>query len=159
MKIALQVLGALLICLALLLVVLRITGLDPKERRPGLWLSGELVTEPVTDWSFVKQYPNDRVQTRTWYLVPHSVTTNFILHDGQLYLTSTFAAGMPFPQGKTWTTNVMRDPRVRLKFGNQLFDRTVSLVTDPAKRARVLQLPQQTGRNGSTRYLFRVLPQ
>ena len=155
----LKIFGILLACLVLLLVVLRVTGLEPKERRPGLWLKGELVTAPVADWSFVEQYATDRVQTRTWYLIPHSVTTNFIVYNGQLYITSAFAAGLPFPQGKSWTANVVRDPRVRLKFGNQLFDRTLSLVTDPAEKANVLQGRQQTGSNGSTTYLFRVLPE
>src|SRR6185503_14284983 len=116
--------------LVLLIGVLRATGLEPKERRPGLWLAGDVVTDPVPDWSFVKQFQNDRVQTRTPYLIPHSVTTNYILHNDKLYLTSAFAAGLPFPQGKTWTRNVMRDPRVRLGFGDQLFDRTLALVTD-----------------------------
>jgi len=157
MKTLLKVLGITLVCLVLLLIVLRVTGLEPKERRPGLWLEGNLVTAPVTDWSFVEQYENDRVQTRTWYLIPHSVTTNFVVYNGQLYLTSSFAAGLPFPQGKSWTANVVRDPHVRLKFGNQLFDRTVSLVTDPTEKANVLQSRQQPDSNGSTMYLFRVL--
>ena len=35
------------------LVMLVGTGcVDPKDRRPGLWLSGDAVTAPVTDWSF-----------------------------------------------------------------------------------------------------------
>src|SRR2546428_13918284 len=44
--------GALLACVAVALVTLRIVGLDPKDRRPGLWLTGDLGTKPVTDWSF-----------------------------------------------------------------------------------------------------------
>src|SRR5579862_9686323 len=104
MKPLLKGLGIALVCLILLLGVLRVTGLEPKERRPGLWLRGDLVTDPVKDWSFVENYPTDKVQTRTWYLIPHSVTTGFILCDGQLYLTSTFPAGMPYPQGKSWTS-------------------------------------------------------
>jgi hypothetical protein len=34
---------------------------------------------------------------------------------------------------------VARDPHVRLKIGNQLYDRTLSVVTDPAEKAAVLQ--------------------
>ena len=153
----------LLVCLAVLIVILRITGLEPKDRRPGLWLKGDLVTMPVTDWSFVRQYPTDQIQTRTWYLIPHSVNTGFIVCNDQLYITSSFAAGVPYPAGKSWVSSVYRDPHVRLKFGNQLFDRILSPVTDPAERAAVLQAlaernHQQAASNGSTMHLFHALP-
>ncbi len=144
MKTVAKIVGAILVCLVLLLVVLRITGLNPigdvpgPGNYPGLWLSGNVVTAPVTDWSFATQFRTDKVQTRTWYMIPHSVTTGFIVHNGQLYLTSNFAAGVPFPQGKSWVANVMRDPHVRLKFGNNLYDCILSPVTDPDERAAVL---------------------
>jgi hypothetical protein len=38
----------------------RIVGLDPREHRPGLWLSGALVTQPVTSteiWSPRSPFP------------------------------------------------------------------------------------------------------
>jgi len=100
-------------------------------------------------------------------MVPHSVTTSFIVHDGQLYLTSMFAAGVPFPQGKSWVRNVMRDPHVRLKFGDKLYDCVLSHVTDPEERAAVLatrtQQNAQTAASdtpgGAVLHLFRVLPE
>lgn len=82
--------------LVVALVTLRVTGLEPpyvdpgsevfvKSGRttwPGLWLSGEVVHEPVTNWDWVNQV-NDPIrkntimlETRTWYGVPHSVTIN-----------------------------------------------------------------------------------
>ena len=88
-----KIAGAILVCLVLALVVLRITGFNPigdtpgRGNYPGLRLSGTVVTTPVTDWSFVSQYKTDKLQTRTWYMIPHSVTTSFILHNGQLYIT------------------------------------------------------------------------
>src|SRR6185437_5377654 len=127
MKTVAKIAGAILVCLVLVLGVLRITGFNPigdtpgPGNYPGLWLSGKVVTTPVTDWSFVSQYRTDKVQTRTPYLIPHSVTTGFIVYNGQLYLTSMFRAGMPFPQGKRWVSDVMRDPNVRLKFGGKLY--------------------------------------
>jgi hypothetical protein len=160
MKPVAKVVGAILICLVLLLIVLRITGFNPignapgPGNYPGLWLSGKIVKTPVTDWSFVTQYKTDKLQTRTWYMIPHSVTTGFIVHNGQLYITSNFGAGVPFPQGKSWVSNVMRDPHVRLKFGDQLYDCVLSPVTDPAERVAVLgprakQNPLPTGSNVS----------
>lgn len=151
------------VCLVVALVALRIVGLDPRERRPGLWLTGELVTAPVTDWSFTDAYPTLSLQTRSRYLLPHSVTISCVAHNGQLYLTSVFREGSAFPRGKLWTSNVMRDPHVRLKIGDRVFDRTVSLVTDPAERQAVLEskakkYPRQRLPEKSTTYLFRVLP-
>jgi hypothetical protein len=87
---------------------------------------------------------------------------HFLIHNGQLYLTSMFAAGLPFPRGKSWVTNVMRDSHVRLKFGNNSYDCILSPVTDPDERAAVLgprekQNPQPTvsnATNGPVVHLF-----
>ena len=173
MKTLAKIVGAIVVCLVLALVVVRITGFNPIGDKPGagnypgLWLSGTVVTTPVTDWSFVSQYKTDKLQSRTWYMIPHSVTTGYILHNGQLYITSMFQAGVPFPEGKSWVSNVMRDPHVRLKFGDNLYDCTLSHVTDPNERAAVLgeraiknpQLLTQTANNGPMLHLFHVLPE
>jgi hypothetical protein len=167
MKMAAKIVGAILLCIALLLVVLRVTGFNPignipgPGNYPGLWLSGEAVSTPVTDWSFATQYQTDKVQTRTRYLIPHSVTTGFIVRNGQLYLTSAFRAGVPFPQGKMWVSDVMRDPRVRLKFGDKLYNCVLSLVTDPDERTAVLGPRAQVvaSTSGPTMYLFHAVSQ
>ncbi len=114
-----------------------VVGVEPRDQSPGLWLSGERVTEPVTDWSFTDDYEEIFVQTRSPYLVPHSVTTYCALYDGDLYLFSAYYEGGVFPDARAWNRNVMRDPRVRLKIGGQLFDRTVRHVTDAATRQAV----------------------
>jgi hypothetical protein len=157
--------GAAIVVVGLVvaLAALRVVGLDPRERRPGLWLDGERAAAPVADWSFTDKYPTIYVQTRSRYLLPHSVTVTCVAHDGQLYLTSVFRAGSPFPQGKLWTSNVMRDPHVRLKIGGRVFDETVSLVTDATVRDAVLEskakkYPGQRVSKTSTVYVFHVLP-
>jgi len=137
MKLILKVLGIIAVCLVVVLAVARITGLEPSQRRPGLWLKGELVTTPVTDWSFVDQIPNVKIQTNTWYGIPHSVTINCVSYKGQLYLDSFYAAGLTYPHGRSWNENVARDPHVRLKIGDKLYDRTLVLVSDPAEAAAV----------------------
>jgi len=171
MKRVATIAGIVLVCLILVLVVLRVTGFDPigntpgPGNYPGLWLNGKVVAAPVTDWSFATQFKTDKVQTRTWYLIPHSVTTGFFVRDGQLYLTSNFAAGVPFPQGKSWVANVMRDPHVRLKFGDNLYDCILLPVTDPDERAALLaararQNPQATvsnAPNGPVMHLFHAM--
>ncbi len=134
MKALLRVIGGVLSGLIVLLIVLRITGLNPHERVPGLWLTGDLNTSPVTDWSFAGNVQTVNVQTKSWYLLPHSVTTWCIAYNDQLYLATT-GGGV-----RSWPLNVARDPHVRLRIENQLYDRTLSVVTDPAESAAVLQL-------------------
>jgi hypothetical protein len=129
----LKVLGAVVVCLVLALLVLRVIGLDPHERIPGLWLRGDLNTTPITDWSFTDQFKTVKVQTNSWYLLPHSVTTFCIAYNGQLYLATTRT------DLKQWSRNVARDPHVRVKIGDRLYAGTLSVVTDPAEREGVLQ--------------------
>ncbi|MDE3168499.1 MAG: hypothetical protein KGL75_00025 [Acidobacteriota bacterium] len=123
------------ICVLVVLGVLRITGLDPHNRIPGLWLNGQLITAPVNDWSFTDNVPQVHLQTETWYLLPHSVTINCIAYNHNLYLASVYPGHGP----RTWNDDVMRDPRVRIQIGHQLYDRELSLVTDPVEKAAVLQ--------------------
>jgi hypothetical protein len=149
MRILLKIGGSILICLILLLLTLRVTGFEPRGcatvgnwtcMMPGLWLRGDVVTTPVTDWSFTDRYPSIKIQTRTWYLLPHSVTAYCIAWNSQLYVGSFYWPGLkPFPHGRAWNEYVARDPHVRLKIGNQLYDRILSVVTDPAEKAAVLQ--------------------
>ena len=173
MKTFVNIVGVILVCLVLGLGVVRVTGFDPigdtpgPGNYPGLWLSGNVVPGPVTDWSFASQYKTDKLQTRSWYMIPHSVTTSHILHNGQLYITSNFAAGVPFPEGKSWVKNVIRDPHVRLKFGDNLYDCKLVHVTDPDERAAVLaerakanpQLLVSSSTTAPVMHLFRVLPE
>ncbi len=58
----------------LALVAAFLAACAPQDRRPGLWLAGEVVREPVTDWSFTDAVPEIFLETRTWYGIPHSVT-------------------------------------------------------------------------------------
>jgi len=162
MKTLLKVLGVIGVCIVLLLAVLSITGFGPHGNTPGLWLKGDLVTTPVTDWSFTDKIETANVQTRTWYLIPHSVTTYCASYNGQLYLTSIYRAGLTYPHGRSWNEDVARDPHVRIKLGDQLYDRTVTLVTDPAEREGVLaakrkKYPQQKIPGTSTVIVFHVL--
>jgi hypothetical protein len=84
MKIILRILGSIVVCIVLLLVILRLTGFEPREcasagvawscRVPGLWLRGNVVTTPVTDWSFTDQYQTVKVQTRERFLAEFPLT-------------------------------------------------------------------------------------
>jgi hypothetical protein len=162
LKTLLKVLGAIAGCLVLLLVVLSITGFGPHGNTPGLGRKGDLVTTPVTDWSFTDNYQTINVQTNTKYLLPHSVTTYCVSYNGQFYLTSVYREGLVYPHGRSWNEDVARDPHVRIKIGNQLYDRTLSRVSDETLRQNVLaakrkKYPQQKISPTSTVILFHVL--
>jgi len=135
MKIFLKVLGGLIICVVVLLAVVRFMGLGPHGGFPGLWLKGNLVTTPVNDWTWTDKVSTIEVQTESWYLIPHSVTIDCMTLDGRLYVSS----GYPPQSPKTWYENVARDPHVRILIGNNLYDRTLTEVKDPAEAATAMK--------------------
>ena len=155
LKISLLVVGVLIVGT---LLTLRVTGLAPghpsaeeyanagRSARPGLWLTGEVVREAVPNWDWVNQFSDPfgenatELETRTWYSIPHSVTVLLVPRGDKLYLMSsaqTFRLNKEFPYGKAWWRNVERDPRVRLKIGEKIYEMTVVLIQDRAEVARL----------------------
>jgi hypothetical protein len=165
MKILVKVVGAILACVILALVVLSITGLDAKQRRAGLWLKGDVQNFPV-DWAFADKYQTIMVETHPWYFIPHSVNIFFVTSQGNLYLHADYDPGGTFPSGKSWTASVARNPEVRLKLGNQVFDGKAFLVTDKAEsdalfeveRKKYPKSPFSDYRRRPDVYFLRVLP-
>ncbi len=125
------------VTIAVVLVVLRTLGVEPQDRRPGLWLTGEMPAMPVTDWSFSDEHAEIYLQTNTRWLIPHSVTVYCATLDGDLYLLSAYYTGGTFPEMRSWNRNIVRDPRIRLKIGDQVFDQSVSYVSDESIRRPV----------------------
>jgi hypothetical protein len=156
------------VILAVTLLTLRVTGLEPQYldlndlrahhmiARPGLWLKGEVDTMPITDWSFVDkvEHPGRSlntvlVETRTPYFLPHSVRTVPLVRNGQLYIRShQDRMDLPFPNDKSWTSNVARDPRVRIKIGDKLYEANILLIADRAQAIAVLGRNPETLQNG-----------
>ena len=135
-----KVIAGIVILAIVLLVILRFTGFPPTVFGAGLWLSGNRIDAPVTDWSFTDNYPTVEVQTRSWYGLPHSVIIYCVTYNGRLYLSSLVPKDAPqYPRGRQWNRNVAHDPHVRLKVGDNLYDLTVTYVTDPAERDAVIQ--------------------
>jgi hypothetical protein len=160
-----KIVGAIIIGLVAVLLLLSFTGFEPKGcpptdrsfscKVPGLWIKGQPVTTPVADWSFTDKIPEIKIQTQTPYLLPHSVTIWCAVYNGNLYVTSY--------RGRMWVEDIVRDPSVRLKIGDQVFDRTLSVVNDPAEKAAVLQAkgrkyPQWKVPAVSAATVFRVNP-
>lgn len=144
----------------------------------GFWLTGDVVTAPVGDWSFVDAIPNVQIQTHTSYLLPHVLTTDIVRVGQQLYLFSEYyppPKGKPdtrgdFPQARFWNRMVVRDPRIRVKIGDRLFDMRAYPLTDPAqidvvrqaflaKYADVRQRDAAPEARRPALYFFRLEPQ
>lgn len=166
MKNILKIGGAIVICMILLLVTLHATGFEPRDcsnaseswscRAPGLWLKGEVVTTPVSNWSFTDKIQTIKIQTRTPFLLPYSVSIWCAEYNDNLYVTSY--------RGRRWVEDIIRDPHVRLKIAGRIFERTLSLVSDPDEKAAVLQAkgkkyPRWTVPSVSKATVFRVLPE
>lgn len=152
---------AVVALLAATLIIFRITGLEPRyidpgspafaesnrTAGPGLWLSGEVVREAVTNWDFINEV-NDPIrgnsimlETRTWYGIPHSVTVNARPRGPELYLSGSAQGDRldeAFPNNKAWWANVERDPRIRMKIDGKIYEATVALVHDQEEAARLL---------------------
>ena len=104
--------------------------LEPSGERPGLELSGVVAREPVSDWSFTDTIEEILIETRTGYGIPHSVTIWCVAIDGDLYVG---ASAPDFPKERRWVRNVRRDPDVRLKIGDRIYERRLELVSDAAR--------------------------
>ena len=89
---------------------------------PGGALSGELVSEPVADWSFVTDAFVD-LETRPDD--PYSVTVNYVVKQGALYIDPA--------EGRTWLEHIRADPRVRVRFGERVYPVEAVLVDRPGE--------------------------
>jgi hypothetical protein len=125
--------------LVLVALAFLVIACEPKDRRPGLWLSGEVVEEPVADWTFVNSVPEIFLETKTWYGIPHSVTVASVGIGDRLYVPSVYRERGVFPDERAWNRNVVRDPRVRLEIGDRIYERKAVLVEDAAEWQAVLE--------------------
>mgnify|MGYP001178643428 FL=1 len=154
--------GLIIVTLAAIaLIALRVAGLEPqyvdpaspefaasnRTAWPGLWLAGEVVDRPITDWDFINQVDHPirgnsiMLETRTWYGIPHSVTVNARPRGDKLYLSGSEQGARldkEFPYSKAWWANIERDPRIRMKIDGKIYEATVALVQDRDEVAQLL---------------------
>ncbi|MEW6270589.1 MAG: hypothetical protein AB1689_14995 [Thermodesulfobacteriota bacterium] len=91
---------------------------------PGGRLAGPLAADQDPDWSFTDAI--DTIQVEVAPDDPLSVTTWVIAHQGGLYVTADF-----LNPWKRWPHLAVADPRVRLRIGGEIYERTAVRVTDP----------------------------
>jgi hypothetical protein len=90
---------------------------------PGGALRGDVVTDPVTDWTDIAI--DDFVDLETRIPDPYSVELNYIVKDGKLYVDPA--------EGRTWLEHLRADPRVRVRFGDRVYPGVAVLVGQPGE--------------------------
>ncbi len=106
-------------------------SIDPSDERPGLGLSGEVHQQAVEDWSFTSDANEIFIETVTSYWIPHSVTAWCVMVGSELYVSADYA------DKKRWVANVARDPNVRLKINDKIYEQKLVPVTDAATIAGI----------------------
>ena len=89
---------------------------------PGGELRGEVVVQPVRDWSFVDAMFVD-LEVRPEK--PYSVELNYVVRDGQLYIDPA--------EGRRWFDYLRADDRVRVRFGSEIYLLRAVLVGRPGE--------------------------
>jgi hypothetical protein len=89
---------------------------------PGGELSGQVVSEPVQDWSFLS---DSFIDLETRPDDPYSVELNYVVRDGELYIDP--------KEGRRWFDHLRADPRVRARFGDKIYLLTAVLVGEPGE--------------------------
>ena len=120
---------------AIVLVVLTLSAcIDPSDRRPGTHLTGDVVAELPSDWSFTDAHKEIAIEVATPYVIPHSVTIWCAALDGALYV------GARDPDAKRWPAWVDDDPNVRLGIDGSVYEVALAPLDEQADAATLARL-------------------
>lgn len=138
----------------------------------GTRLRGELVREPVRDWSFAADRYTLEIETVAPALLP-SAHTWFFVHEGTLWLYTMLPPSLELP----WLRRLRDvDPGVRIRVDGKLHEGRAVLVRDPAvlepllptvlrkyhlveaSRARFVSAPERHPETQMQHFFFRVDP-
>ena len=86
----------------------------------GPFRSGELVTGPEPDWSFVREVREIEFQLLD---PPRSRTTWVLEHDGKAYIPSGYMTTWWGRLWKRWPHEALEEPRIVLRVGDRLYER------------------------------------
>ena len=145
-----------IVVLFVVLVVLVMVGArfhdGPLGPIPGGSLaSGNVVAEPVTDWSFATAIVEIELQLASQ---SKSRTTWIIVHEGKAYIP----AATEFPPGKTWHRAALEDGRATLRIAGKRYPVTLTKVEDSTLvgTVREVALRKYPARSGGEVWLFAV---
>ena len=114
------VLAVLLIAIAGLLVGARFHDGPIAIIAGGPFSSGELVTGPEPDWSFVRDVREVEFQLLD---PPRSRTTWILDHEGKAYIPCGYMTTWWGRLWKRWPHEVAKDPRIVLRIDGKLYER------------------------------------
>jgi hypothetical protein len=140
MKTALRVVGGVVALLAVLvaglLVGARFADGPLAIVAGGPFRTGELVTGPEPDWSFVRDVQEVEFQL----LDPARSRTTWILdHDGKAYIPSGYMTTWWGRIWKKWPHEAEKDPRILLRIGDALYERRLVRVEEGPMVAPLLE--------------------
>jgi hypothetical protein len=97
--------------------------------------AGELVAEPVADWSFAADEQEIELQLDAQST---SRTTWILVHEGRAYVP----ASTEFPPGKSWHRAALADGRAMLRIAGRRYPVTLTRVEDEALGAEVRRVAE-----------------
>ncbi len=124
-----RIAGSMACVIAIVLTVA--CSIVPSDGRPGLRLPGEVHQQAVKNWSFTEDSGEIFIETVTSYWIPHSVTAWCVTVGNELYVYAEYA------DKKRWVANVARNPNVRLKIKDKVYEQKLVPVTDPTTIASI----------------------
>ena len=152
-----RTLGLMLVAAAVLIAAAYPLRRDPIAIVSGKQLTGEEKAYPA-DWAFAGEHMFVKVESNPDD--PHSVTTMYLIIDDKLHI--------PAQKGHTkrWPGNVIADPRVRIKIGDDIYPAKATLVSkDAGERLRPFAMERfrQMGREMPAQlppdvWLFEISP-
>jgi hypothetical protein len=120
MRVLGSVLLILVVAIAALLIGARFSDGPLAIIAGGPFTSGELVTTPVSDWSFV----HDIQEVEFQLLEPaRSRTTWIIEHEGKAYIPSGYMTTWWGKLWKHWPFEAEQDGRILLRIGDDVYER------------------------------------
>jgi hypothetical protein len=120
LRIALGLLGSLVLLIVIVLIGARFADGPIAIIAGGPFTSGELVTGPEPDWSFVRD-----IQEVEFQLVdpPRSRTTWILDHEGRIYIPCGYMTTTWGRIWKQWPIEALEDGRAILRIGDKLYER------------------------------------
>jgi len=150
---------AVRVLIAIVLGILLVACMNPRDRRPGLWLSGEVATELPEDWSFTDAHAEIAIEVRPPYWLRHSVTIWCGSLDGDLYV------GARAPETKRWPGWADRNPDVRLLIDGLIYEVRLEPLDETEVLGRVgrvyaakYELPELPPEGAPSFRYWRVMP-
>jgi hypothetical protein len=141
LKIVLGLIAGLVVLIVVVMIGARFADGPVAIIAGGPFTSGELVTGPEPDWSFIRNVQEVEFQLEE---PPRSRTTWILDHGGKIYIPSGY---MTTPWGKIWKKwpfEALEDGRAVLRVGDKLYERKLVRVEQGPELAPLLaQLSQK----------------